>query len=207
GLFERDFTLTPPTHANESSMTIDHVALALAADQLDTWVLFAKAVLDMEAGESLDLADPFGLVRSRGAANAGRTMRFVLNVSISERTRTAQAVRAGGGVTVHHVAFATDDLFASVERLRALGAVFIPISPNYYDDLVARLDLDAPFAERLRAQGVLFDRDDGGDYLHVYAEVAQGTLLIELVQRIGDYDGYGAANAPVRMASQAQRTA
>lgn len=207
GLFERDFTLTSHAHTNESSMTIDHVALALAANQLDTWVLFAKAVLDMEPGESLDLADPFGLVRSRGAANACRTMRFVLNVSMSERTRMAQAVRAGGGVTVHHVAFATDDLFASVERLRALGTVFIPISPNYYDDLIARLDLDAAFAERLGAQGVLFDRDDGGDYLHAYAEVAQGTLLIELVQRIGDYDGYGAANAPVRMASQAQRTA
>ena len=62
----------------------------LPIDQLDTWVLFSRAVLGLEPGESLELADPFGLIRSRGVANADRSVRLVLNVSLSQRTRTAR---------------------------------------------------------------------------------------------------------------------
>ena len=51
-------------------LAIDHVALGLRPDQLDTWVLFCRAVLGLEPGESLELADPFGLIRSSGVANA-----------------------------------------------------------------------------------------------------------------------------------------
>ena len=35
----------------------------LAPDQLDTWILFSRSVLALEVGDSLELADPFGLVR------------------------------------------------------------------------------------------------------------------------------------------------
>jgi hypothetical protein len=85
---------------------IDHVALGLALDQLDTWVLFSRAVLGLEPGESLELADPFGLIRSRGVANADRSLRLVLNVSLSQRTRTARTLQREGGGAVHHIALA-----------------------------------------------------------------------------------------------------
>jgi 4-hydroxyphenylpyruvate dioxygenase len=81
----------------------------------------------------------------------------------------------------------------------------VPISDNYYDDLPTRFELEPGFVERLRAGGVLFDRSPQGDYLHAYTEGYAGAgFFFELVQRLGDYDGYGAANAPARMASQAQ---
>jgi 4-hydroxyphenylpyruvate dioxygenase len=54
----------------------------------------------------------------------------------------------------------------------------------------------------MRELGVLYDRDDRGELLHCYTPVVGGRLFFELVQRIGGYDGYGAANAPVRMAAQ-----
>jgi len=98
----------------------------------------------------------------------------------------------------------SNDIFASVQRLRANGVRFVPISPNYYDDLPTRLDLDDALIQRLRAAGVLFDRSPTGDYLHIYTEGMEDGLFFEIVQRVSDYDGYGATNAPARMASQAQ---
>lgn len=206
GLYAADFVLDDdgPGAADAGLQAIDHVALGLDVDQLDTWVLFSRAVLGLEPGESLELADPFGLIRSRGVANADRSVRLVLNVSLSQRTRTARTLRKSGGGAVHHIALRCDDIFASVAQLRANGVAFVPISGNYYDDLATRMDLDDGLIERMRAAGVLFDRSPTGDYLHIYTESFENGLFFEVVQRIDHYDAYGATNAPARMASQAQ---
>jgi len=198
-----------PTDAGVDSapalLAVDHIAFGMPQDQLDSWILFCRAVLGLEPGESLELADPFGLIRSSGVANASRSVRFVLNVSLSQRTRTARTVTASGGSGVHHIAFSCDDIFASVARLRDQGVAFVPISANYYDDLTARLDLDAGVVVRMRALGVLFDRSPEGDYLHAYTESFADRFFFEVVQRVGGYDAYGALNAPARMAAQAQQ--
>jgi 4-hydroxyphenylpyruvate dioxygenase len=49
--------------------------------------------------------------------------------------------------------------------------------------------------------GLLYDRDAQGDFTHFYTETVGG-VFFEVVQRRGPYDGYGAVNAPVRLAAQ-----
>jgi 4-hydroxyphenylpyruvate dioxygenase len=206
GLYEADFILEDDgAGANDAGLQrIDHVALGLALDQLDTWVLFTRAVLGLEPGESLELADPFGLIRSRGVANTDRSLRLVLNVSLSQRTRTARTLSVTGGGAVHHIALSCADIFETAAKLRANGTRFVPISDNYYDDLATRIDIAPELLARMREAGVLFDRSPAGDYLHIYTESFEGGLFFEVAQRVGNYDAYGALNAPARMASQAQ---
>ena len=116
----------------------------------------------------------------------------------------ARTVSAGGGVTVHHIALSCGDIFEAVARLKSNGVRFVPISGNYYDDLVTRFDIDDDLLARLRNAGVLFDRTATGDYFHIYTESVEDGLFFEVVQRVKEYDAYGALNAPARMASQAQ---
>ena len=40
---------------------------------------------------------------------------------------------------------------------------------NYYDDIEARFGLAAEFASRLRAESILYDRDESGEYFQLYA--------------------------------------
>jgi 4-hydroxyphenylpyruvate dioxygenase len=205
GLFERDFVLDPaPAPATCGLERIDHVGMGLAPDRIDTWVLFCRAVLGLEAGDSLKLPDPYGLVRSFGMADAARRLRFVLNVPLSARSRVAQVVGASGGAGVQVVAFASDDIFASVKQLRAAGVPMVPVPDNYYDDLATRFDLRPELLERMREHGVLFDRTADGDYFHAGTQTFADRFYFEVVQRSGRYDGYGALNAPIRMAWQAQ---
>jgi len=85
---------------------------------------------------------------------------------------------------------------------------FVPISPNYYDDIVARLDIDPGLVARMRKLGILYDRTaGGGEFMHVYGQSFADRFFFEVIQRSGDYEGYGALNAPARMASQAQSQA
>ena len=76
------------------------------------------------------------------------------------------------------------------------------VSPaNYYDDLAARFGLEPEFLEELRSLDLLFDRDRDGDFLHFYTETVGG-VFFEVVERRGRYEGYGAPNAPIRLAAQ-----
>jgi 4-hydroxyphenylpyruvate dioxygenase len=205
GLFEKDFILDPqPAGADCGLQHIDHVGMGLAPDRIDTWVLFCRAVLGLEAGDSLKLPDPFGLVRSFGMADAGRRLRFVLNVPLSARTRIAHAVGASGGAGVQQIAFASDDVFASVQRLREAGVALVAVPGNYHDDLATRFDLEPALVQRMREHAVLFDRTADGDYLHAGTRTFADRFFFEIVQRVGGYDGYGTPNASVRMASQVQ---
>jgi len=210
GLFEIDFESMDDRGADRSGAgleQIDHVAFGLPHDWLVTWVLFCGAVLGLKPGDSLELSDPFGLIRSCGVSNDERSVRLVLNVSSSQKTSTARTISASGGGGVHHIALSSNDIFASMDKLRAAGVEFVPISPNYYDDLIARLGIDHGLVERMRALGILYDRSPTGEYFHAYSRSFADRFFFEIVQRVGGYDAYGASNAPARMASQAQETA
>jgi hypothetical protein len=58
GLYEADFVLDDGPPAGDASLlSIDHVAMGVAPDRIDTWVLFCRALLGLESGDSLKLAD------------------------------------------------------------------------------------------------------------------------------------------------------
>ena len=206
-LFEIDFALDAPAEPrdDERLLAIDHIAFGLPLGELDTWVLFCRAVLGMDVGDSLELADPFGLIRSANVATPDRRVRFVLNVSLSQKTRTARTVsQAGGSATVHHIGMSVRDAVGAADALREAGVPLVPISANYYDDLLARLDLDPGMVNAMRRTGVLYDRSSGGEYRHGYTASYENRFFFEIVERVRGYDGYGALNAPARMVSEAQ---
>jgi 4-hydroxyphenylpyruvate dioxygenase len=80
------------------------------------------------------------------------------------------------------------------------------IPRNYYEDLAARYALPDDMLEALREHNILYDRDErGGEFFHAYTEQLDQRFFMEIVERRGGYDGYGAGNAAVRLAAQAQR--
>ncbi|WP_344588342.1 hypothetical protein [Actinomadura vinacea] len=73
---------------------------------------------------------------------------------------------------------------------------------NYYDDIAARTDLAPGTIKELREARVMYDQDGTGEFVHFYTATLGRRLFFEIVQRLSGYDGYGAANTPVRMAAQ-----
>jgi 4-hydroxyphenylpyruvate dioxygenase len=136
--------------------------------------------------------------------SADGNVRLPLNISESRETATGRFVSAFAGAGVHHMAFDTADIFAAVAKMRHHGAQFLPIPPNYYDDLQARHGLDDDFLAKLQSLDLLYDRDESGAFIQAYSETFDDRFFFEIVQRDG-YAGFGAPNATVRMAVQAQR--
>jgi len=206
--FESDFVIDRDVAIPDGPLArIDHITEALPEGQLDSWVLFYRAVLGLLPEEIFVLPDPYGLVRSKAVSNRERTVRFPLNISESRNTATARSVTSYAGAGVHHIAFETSDIFAAVAALAAAGVPLLSIPSNYYDDIAEKFGLDFDLVETMRNHNVLYDRAGDGEFFHVFTLPFDDRFFFEAVQRKGGYDAYGAANAPVRMAAQAQARA
>jgi 4-hydroxyphenylpyruvate dioxygenase len=173
----------------------DHLALSQPFDHFDEAGLFYRAVLGLTPRQDTEYAAPFGLMRSRAVTDEDGRVRIALNGTLLRRGDWAPGVP-----DPQHIAFASRDIFASARTMRERGAPLLPIPDNYYDDLDARLALDPKLLEALRECGVLYDRDEYGEFFHFYTEVLGSRVFFEVTQRVGGYAGYGTANAPVRMA-------
>jgi 4-hydroxyphenylpyruvate dioxygenase len=193
---------------------IDHVNLAQPWQHFDEAVLFYTSALALEPLPFAEVASPSGLVRSQVMQTSDRAVRLVLNLAPLIQQDGAQQDGAAGGSSTgagtgtgqrrtyqEHIAFAVDDLVATARAARARGLEFLQIPANYYEDLDARFALDPGFLATLQELNLLYDRDADGEFLHFYTATV-GSVFFEMVERRGNYDGYGAPNAPVRHAVQ-----
>ncbi|MCS0500323.1 sugar phosphate isomerase/epimerase and 4-hydroxyphenylpyruvate domain-containing protein [Protaetiibacter mangrovi] len=169
---------------------IDHVNLGYHWSEFDEAVLFAASALALTTESSAEVPGPRGLVRSQ----VMRTRDGVVRIPINLAPPTAP-------LPSRHIAIRCDDVSAVARRARAAGLEFLRIPANYYDDLAARFGLDDAALDELRNLGLLYDRDGSGEFVHFYTPTIGGVFL-EFVERRGGYEGYGALNAPIRLAAQ-----
>ena len=191
-----DFRPTDEVADGVGVTAVDHVGLAQPFDHFDEATLFYRAVLGLQPGSAGEFAAPFGLVRSRALADPARHVRLALTVSLLRRGEWAPGIPEP-----QYLALAVDDVVAAARAARAAGAPLLAIPDNYYDDLAARVDLPPERLTSYRELGVLHDQGPGGAYLQVCTEVIAGRIFIALVQRVGDEDGYGWTDTPVRMSA------
>ena len=205
GFWADDFHLVP-TEAPEGGLDgVDHLAVALLPGQMDSFLLFWRGLFGLEPQPVLDVPDPYGLVQSRAMVNAAGTLRLTFNESQARGTATNRFVSTFAGAGIQHIALSAPDAAAAVRHAREAGLPLLPIPPNYYEDLQARLDVDDEAAAELQRLFLLYDRDAGGEFRHAYTATFQNRFFFEITERKG-YGGFGAPNASVRMAAQARET-
>lgn len=181
---------------------VDHVAQTMNYEEMLTWILFYRSIFLTEKSPMVDVVDPSGLVRSQVIENTDGTLRLTLNGAESHRTLAGRFIAETFGSSIQHLAFASDDIFSTAAALRRNGMPTLEISQNYYDDLEARLGLGVALRDRLRAANILYDRDAEGEFFQLYSTNVGEGFFFEVVQRSAGYRGYGAINAPFRIAAQ-----
>jgi 4-hydroxyphenylpyruvate dioxygenase len=181
---------------------IDHLAETMSYDEMLSWSLFYTSLFQMAPSAMNDVIDPDGLVRSQAIRTPDASARITLNGAETHRTLAGSFLAESYGGAVQHVAFASDDIFATAKSMADLGFAPLRMTDNYYKDLAARFGLAGEQLEQMRRYDILFDEDAQGQFYQFYSKPFAGGLFFEVVQRIGDYDGYGAPNAPFRIAAQ-----
>jgi 4-hydroxyphenylpyruvate dioxygenase len=189
--------------SNAGLLRIDHLAQTTRYDEMLTWLLFYTSIFSMRRTPMVDVIDPGGVVRSQAIESLPRPdFRLTMNGADNRKTIAGKFLAEGFGTSIQHIALATDDIFATAERLLERGFRALPISRNYYDDLEARFGLEPEFSDALRDASILYDRDDNGEYFQIYSQTFGESFFFEIVERRGNYSGYGAGNAPFRISAQ-----
>jgi 4-hydroxyphenylpyruvate dioxygenase len=200
-----DVDFEPAENADAGSgtglTTFDHLSQAMHYEEMLTWLLFYMSLLEVRKTPTQNVVDPGGVVQSQVVETKDGSFRLALNASQSRQTLSSRFLHELFGSGVQHVALATDDIFETVKRLRANGVDLLPIPENYYDDLESRTDLSTEQIGRLRSNNILYDREGAAEYFQVYTKTLDGGFFFEIVER-REYVGFGAVNAPIRLAAQ-----
>ncbi len=180
---------------------VDHISQSMRFEEMLSWEQFYTGLFDLQRAPQLEIADPLGLVKSQVLQNREGSLRLVLNASTATQTMSSRFLSEFFGAGVQHIAFACDDIFKAVTAMRAAGATFLTIPDNYYDDIDSRYELDPALLKSMKDNGILYDRDDAGEFFQIYTHAFEERFFFEIVQRRG-YNGFGAPNAGIRLAAQ-----
>jgi 4-hydroxyphenylpyruvate dioxygenase len=203
--WDTDFEALRSDAATDRLIAVDHISQSMPYDEMLSWLLFYTGILDLQRLPQMEIADPVGLVQSQALINGNQGLRVILNGSSATRTLSARFISEFFGSGVQHIAFSCTDIFATVVDMRARGADFLKIPDNYYDDIEAKYDLDAVTMAALRDNQILYDREGDGEFFQIYTHTFDERFFFEIVQR-RNYQGFGAANAAVRLAAQTRES-
>jgi 4-hydroxyphenylpyruvate dioxygenase len=181
---------------------IDHLGQTMNYEEMLTWLLFYISIFRTQKTPMVDVIDPGGVVRSQAIETEDGAVRLTLNGAENHRTLAGHFIAESFGASVQHLAFTTNDIFATAAVLKANGFRPLRMSQNYYDDIEARFGLDGGLTDRLKAENILYDRDQKGEYFQLYCPTYGDGFIFEIVERRGPYRGYGAPNASFRIAAQ-----
>lgn len=201
-VWQSEFVATSTEPGNAGLTRIDHIAQTMSYEDMLSWSLFYATLFDMKKTAMVDVVDPDGIVRSQALETMDGKFRITLNGADTHRTIAGAFLSETFGASVQHIAFATDDIFETLETLIGKGFKPLPISSNYYADLEARFVIDPELLKRMKSMNVLYDEDESGSFFQCYSEMTGFGVFFEIVQRQTGYSGYGGANAPFRIAAQ-----
>jgi 4-hydroxyphenylpyruvate dioxygenase len=188
----------PP--ADQPIRAIDHCVGNV--ERMNEWADFYHRVMgftDMAEFIGDDIATEYSALMSKVVADGTRKVKFPINEPADgpRRSQIEEYLEFYGGPGVQHIALATDDIIAAVDRMRAAGVEFLETPDSYYDDpeLRARIgEVRVPVAE-LRERRVLVDRDEDGYLLQIFTKPVQDrpTVFFEFIERHGSL-GFGKGN-------------
>jgi 4-hydroxyphenylpyruvate dioxygenase len=181
---------------------IDHTVGNVELGTMDTWVEYYQSIFDFEVFQEFDekdIATQYSALRSKVTRDPRSQVTFPINEPARglRESQIQEYLDYYHGAGVQHIALHTDDIVATVGRMRERGVEFLRTPKTYYDEIAGRAqehgvseDLDA-----LRELSVLVDFEERGYLLQIFTRPVgdRPTLFYEVIQRRGAR-GFGKGN-------------
>ncbi|MDP2882160.1 MAG: 4-hydroxyphenylpyruvate dioxygenase [Azonexus sp.] len=175
---------------------IDHLTHNLQRGHMDHWAAFYERVFNFRQIRYFDIEGKLTGLISRAMTSPCGKIRIPLNESRDDRSQIEEFIARYRGEGIQHIALGSDDIYATVEALRARGIAFQETPDTYYEALARRLPEHGEDLQRLRADGILLDgapSEGQGLLLQIFTHDEIGPIFFEIIQRKGN-DGFGEGN-------------
>jgi 4-hydroxyphenylpyruvate dioxygenase len=196
-IYDVDFRPLPGVdpHPRGVGLThIDHLTHNVERGNMDQWAGFYERIAAFREIRYFDIEGrQTGLV-SRALTSPCGKIRIPINESSDDHSQIAEFIRSFRGEGIQHIALATDDIYATVEQLRARGVLFMDTPDAYYERVEARVPGHGEDLARLRRQRVLIDGSRReGILLQIFTSTVIGPVFFEIISRRGN-EGFGEGN-------------
>ncbi|MEH6470602.1 MAG: 4-hydroxyphenylpyruvate dioxygenase [Halopseudomonas sp.] len=177
---------------------IDHLTHNVERGRMDHWADFYQRLFNFRQLRYFDIKGKMTGLHSRAMTSPCGKIRIPINESSDDQSQIAEYLRDHNGEGIQHIALASDDIYASVEALRARGVDFMDTPDSYFDAIDARLPGHGEDLERLRRNSILIDGEaldkvDEDLLLQIFTNTVIGPIFFEIIQRKGN-QGFGEGN-------------
>ncbi len=174
---------------------LDHLTHNVRRGQMQVWAEFYRTLFGFEEQKYFDIKGKATGLFSQAMIAPDRAIRIPLNESQDDRSQIEEFIRDYNGEGIQHLALATDDIFTTVEKLRARGVKLQDTIDTYYELIDKRVPGHDHDIERLKKNRILIDGDVGGEglLLQIFTENMFGPIFFEIIQRKGN-EGFGNGN-------------
>jgi len=176
--------------------TLDHLTHNVNRGRMDHWAGFYERVFNFRQIRYFDIEGQQTGLLSRAMTAPDDKIRIPLNESQDDYSQIAEYLKEYKGEGIQHLAFATDDIFATVDALRANGVKFQDSPETYYDMIDKRVPNHAHDVQAMRQRRILIDgspETGEGLLLQIFTENMVGPIFFEIIQRKGN-EGFGEGN-------------
>ena len=198
GIWDVDFMPTGKGVEDNSAglHTLDHLTHNLQRGRMDYWADYYERIFNFRQIRYFDIEGQATGLFSKAMTAPDDKIRIPLNESQDEHSQIEEFIKDYRGEGIQHLALATDDIFKTVDTLRANGIRFQTTPGTYFDMIDKRLPGHDHDVEEMRKRDILIDgapETGGGLLLQIFTENMVGPIFFEIIQRKGN-DGFGEGN-------------
>ncbi len=174
---------------------LDHLTHNVNRGEMRTWSSFYNQIFGFEEQKYFDIKGQATGLFSQAMIAPDKAIRIPLNESQDDKSQIEEFIRQYNGEGIQHLAMTTDDIYDTVERLRARGVKLQDTIETYYELVDKRVPNHGEDLERLRKNRILLDGNVGeeGLLLQIFTENLFGPIFFEIIQRKGN-QGFGNGN-------------
>jgi 4-hydroxyphenylpyruvate dioxygenase len=173
---------------------IDHLTHNVRRGNMNTWAGFYEKLFNFREIRYFSIEGKETGLFSRALTSPCGKIRIPINESQDDKSQIEEYLNEYKGEGIQHIALGTDDIYRTVDALRARGIEFQDTPSTYYEGIDARVVGHRETLSELQRRSILIDGDAAsGILLQIFTKNAIGPIFFEIIQRKGN-DGFGEGN-------------
>jgi 4-hydroxyphenylpyruvate dioxygenase len=198
-IYDADYAPIPGADQNPAGFGltfIDHLTHNLYFGNMQKWSDYYERLFNFREIRYFDIKGAkTGLVSKAMTAPDG-IVRIPLNESSDPKSQINEYLDAYHGEGIQHIACFTDNIYDTVEAMRAKGVEFLDTPDTYFAVIDQRIPNHGEDVPRLTKNKILIDADPETKQrklLQIFTQNNIGPIFFEIIQRKGN-EGFGEGN-------------
>ena len=174
-------------------LSIDHLTNNVEKGSMQKWASFYKDVFDFEEVRYFDIRGAQTGLTSYALRSPCGKFCIPINEGSERKSQINEYLEEYKGPGIQHLAFLTDDILYSLDRLEGSDIQTLDIDDENYRDIFNKFPQVAEDHQRLRDHNILVDGDEKGYLLQIFTKNLVGPIFVEIIQRRNHYS-FGEGN-------------